>query len=104
MIALAAIDPAKLTSAQKCALARAANRNIKLCRRRGYWGSPPNRVSLAVAEDLIGRGLARVDRSWPEPRLVLTGTGMQLAGVLEERARRKAGLDDAEHFTWGKRA
>ncbi|TGP93818.1 MULTISPECIES: hypothetical protein [unclassified Mesorhizobium] len=87
MAALAAntqIDPATLSSQQR----RAVNliKTTRLYRRPNGYGRPPASVSLDIVRSLQGLGLVRLDNaSCP----VLTGSGLNLHGVIEQRAGRK---------------
>lgn len=49
------------------------------------WYTPGKRVSLRVADQLITRGLARVEISGGRHRLVATGSGRMLADVIRQR-------------------
>lgn len=79
-----AIDPATLSAQQR----RAINliKTTRLYRRPNGYGRPPASVSLDIVRSLQGLGLVRLDNaSCP----VLTGSGLNLHGVMEQRAGRK---------------
>jgi hypothetical protein len=80
--------PADLTYQQRKALDLVAG-NSRLYRVTRGWGIKPNHLTLVIAAQLVGLGLARVDRTG-SPRLVLTGAGQNLHAVIEARRERKA--------------
>lgn len=49
------------------------------------WYTPGKRVSLGVADQLINRGLARIEISGGRHRLVATGSGRMVADVIRQR-------------------
>lgn len=88
--ALASIDPAALSTAQKRGLALLAAPGIRLYRNRGKWGVTGRSITLDVAASLSALGLVRIDRTGREAQLVLTHAGQQLQAVREARAGRRA--------------
>lgn len=49
------------------------------------WYTPGKRVSLRVADQLIIRGVVRIEISGGRHRLIATGSGRMLADVLRQR-------------------
>lgn len=60
-----------------------------LSRVSGGWYTPGRRITLRVADQLIQRGLARVEISGGRHKLVPTGSGRMLADVLRQRRASK---------------
>lgn len=75
-----------LSAAGRAALLLLVERG-ELVRIKGGWRGAGRKVSLATADMLRLRGLARQDLSRGRNLLVPTGSGRMLAGVLEERKR-----------------
>lgn len=81
--------PAELTPYQKRCLRLV--HDYRLFRRSGGWVAGfGGRVSLAVASQLAGMNLVRIDRTGRNPQLVLTGAGKNLHDVVALRRERKA--------------
>lgn len=57
----------------------------RLGRVTGGFYAPGKRVSLRVADQLIARGLARIEISGGRHQLVPTGAGRMLADVIRQR-------------------
>ncbi|RUW50975.1 hypothetical protein [Mesorhizobium sp. M8A.F.Ca.ET.021.01.1.1] len=77
------IDPATLTQQQRRAIS--LFKAYRLYRRPNGFGRPPASVSLAVFKSLQSLGLVRIYGDCP----VLTGAGLIVHGVMEQRAERK---------------
>lgn len=57
----------------------------KLARVTGGFRAPGRRISLRVADQLVERGLARIEISGGRHQLVPTGAGKMLADVIRQR-------------------
>jgi hypothetical protein len=87
---IADLDPSTLSQKQRRALRTV--KAYKCFRRAGGYGRTPNSVSLDVANSMIALGLLRRDLAGHTPELVLTGAGLTIHGIMEQRIaqRRKA--------------
>ncbi|OBQ59602.1 hypothetical protein EFV37_22005 [Mesorhizobium loti] len=85
-LAAAQVDPSMLSSQQR----RAVNliKLHRLYRRPNGYGKPPASVSLDIVRSLLALGLVRLDTSGMSCP-VLTGSGLNLHAVMEQRARKR---------------
>jgi len=80
---VSSLTAGELGSAAKAALLLSTTH--RLGRVTGGFYTPGKRVSLRVADQLIQRGLARVEISGGRHQLVPTGAGRMLADVIRQR-------------------
>jgi hypothetical protein len=93
--ALALPLPSDLTPGEKDVLLRLGVG--KFIRRTGGWYSTASgtRLSLTLAEQLVEKHLVRVDRSGRFPELVLTGAGVALRAVVQQRREQRSAAREA---------
>jgi hypothetical protein len=77
---------AALTPSERAALRRIEA--LRMRRRRNGFGPPGKGVSLDMASRLQRKGLVRVDH-FGAPQLMLSGAGVQVLAVLDQRASRR---------------
>lgn len=81
-------DPADLPTAEKRAL-RIIHNNPRLMRTRNGYRQISANVTLKVVERLEARGLVRQVVAHARKTVMLTGTGMAVIGIMDERRRQK---------------
>ncbi|MEP5800534.1 MAG: hypothetical protein ABJ337_21350 [Nitratireductor sp.] len=78
--------PQQLSAGQRKALRWLATRR-RFLRRRGGYVSMPDRISLSVADSLLGLRLAEISYAGGDAQLVLSHDGRALAPVIAERRK-----------------
>lgn len=81
---LGLVNPSDLTAAEMIALRNVGSYRLRRGR-GGYGRAGCPRVSLVIAQSLVGKGLVRVDLS----ELHLTGSGRWTLQIAEERQKRR---------------
>lgn len=80
---ISSLATSELRTAAKDALLLTATQPLR--RVQSGWYTPGKRVTLRVADQLIARGLARIQIAGGRHQLVATGSGRMVAAVIRQR-------------------